>query len=130
VKQCTEEKLPTDGIPGTSPSLLKKVRRKKYQKSGRPHDWRTRTDPFEGLWDEITTWLRAQPDLTAAEIFRQLQRLYPGRYRSTQVRTLQRGLSKLRAHLLVTFNDQWDEEVVNGYAPVPELRAEVMVGVS
>ncbi len=130
VKQCTEEKVPADGIPGTPPSLLKKERRRKYQKSGRPHDWRTRKDPFEGMWDEITTWLLAKPELTGAEVFRQLQRLYPERYRPTQVRTLQRGLNTLRARLLVTFDDQWGEEILNGQPPAPELRAEVVAGVS
>lgn len=126
----TSEKVPADAIPGTPPSLLKRERKKKYQKTGRPHDWRTRKDPFEGLWDEITTWMLAKPDLTGVEIFRELQRLYPGRYRPTQVRTLQRGLGKLRARLLVTFDDQWGEEVVNGQSPAPELRAEIVVGVS
>src|SRR6266581_1827304 len=61
VKQCTEEQVPADGIPGTPPSLLKRERRKKYQKSGRPHDWRTREDPFEGEWEQITSWLLANP---------------------------------------------------------------------
>jgi hypothetical protein len=130
VKECAAEKLPADGIPGTPPSLLKQERRKKYQKSGRPHDWRTRQDPFEGLWEEITSWLVARPELTAAEIFRELERLYPGRYRPTQARTLQRGVQKLRARLLVTFDDQWGEEIVNGQPPTPELRAEVVVAVS
>ena len=41
-----------------------------------------------------------------------------------------RGLSKLRTRLLVTFDDQWGEEVLNGQPPTPKLRAEVVVGVS
>jgi hypothetical protein len=130
VKQCTEEKLPASGIAGTPPSLLKQERRRKYQKSGRPHDWCTRKDPFEGLWDQVTSWLVARPELTAAEVFRELEHLYPGRYRSTQARTLRRGIQKLRARLLVTFDDQWGEEVVNEQPPTPELRAEVVAGVS
>ena len=130
VKQCTEEKVPADGIPGTPPSLLKRERRKKYQKSGRPHDWRTREDPFEGEWEQITSWLLANPALTGVDIFHKLEQLSPGRYRPTQVRTLQRGLGKLRTQLLVTFDDQWGKEVVNGLTSVPELRAEIMVGVS
>jgi Integrase core domain len=130
VKQCTEEKVPADGIPGTPPSLLKRERRKKYQNSGRPHDWRTREDPFEGEWEQITSWLLANPALTGVDIFHQLEQLSPGRYRPTQVRTLQRGLGKLRTQLLVTFDDQWGKEVVNGLPSVPELRAEIIVGVS
>ena len=129
VNQCAEGKLPADGIAGTPPSLLKQERRRRYQKSGRPHDWRTRQDPFEGLWDEITSWLVARPELTAAEIFRELERLYPGRYRSTQARTLRRGIQKLRARMLVTFDDQWGEEIINGHPQTPELRVEVVAGV-
>jgi hypothetical protein len=34
VQQCTEEKVPVDGLPHTPPSLLKKERKKKYQKLG------------------------------------------------------------------------------------------------
>ena len=130
VKQCTEEQVPADGIPGTPPSLLKRERRKKHQKSGRPHDWRTREDPFEGEWEQIMSWLLANPALTGVDIFHTLEQLSPGRYRPTQVRTLQRGLGKLRTQLLVTFDDQWGKEVVNGLPPVPELRAEIIVGVS
>lgn len=129
VQQCTQEKVPTDGLPHTPPSLLKRERKKKYQKTGRPHDWRTRKDPFEGEWEQVTAWLTANPALTGVDIFHQLEQLSPGRYRPPQVRTLQRGLSKLRARLLVTFDDQWGEEVINGQAPAPELHAEVVVEV-
>jgi hypothetical protein len=126
VQQCTEEKVPTDGLPHTPPSLLKRERKKKYQKTGRPHDWRTRKDPFEGEWEQVTAWLTANPELTGVDIFHRLEQAAPGRYRPTQLRTLPRGLSKLRAHLLVTFDDQWGEEVVNGQASVPELHAELI----
>jgi hypothetical protein len=128
VRQCTEEKVPVDGIAGTPPSLLKQARKRKYQKSGRPRDWRTRADPDVRLWDQITAWLTAQPERTGVDIFQELQRLSPGRFRPTQVRTLQRGLQKIRARLLVTFDDQWGEELVNGQAPAPELRAELVGG--
>ncbi len=83
----------------------------------------------KALWQQITSWLVANPDRTGIDIFHELQRLYPGRYRPTQVRTLQRGIQKIRARLLVTFEDQWGEEVVNGHTPAPELHAEVVVGV-
>lgn len=130
VQAVTEEKVPVDGIPHTPPSLLRQERKRKYQKTGRPRDWRTRKDPFEGEWEQITSWLTANPTLTGVQIFHQLQQLSPGRYRPSQVRTLQRGLGKLRARLLVTFEDQWGQEAVNGQAPIPELRAEMIAGVS
>ncbi len=130
ISLCTEDKVPASGIPETPPSLLKQQRKSKYQKTGRSHDWRTRKDPFEGEWEQITAWLLANPELTGVDIFQKLEQLSPGRYRPSQVRTLQRGLSKVRAHLLVTFDDQWGEEVLNGQTPPPELHAEAVVGVS
>lgn len=130
MQQCTEEKVPADGLPHPPPSLLKRERKKKYQQTGRPHDWRTRKDPIEGEWEQLTAWVLANPELTGGDIFHQLEQISPGRYRPTQVRTLQRGLSKLRARLLVTFDDQWDEEVLNGHASAPELHAEVVAGIS
>jgi hypothetical protein len=128
VAHCTEEPVSRDGLPHTPPSLLKQARKKKYQKTGRPHDWRTRKDPFEGEWEQITVWVLAEPDLTGVEVFRRLQQRSPGRYRPSQCRTLQRGLARLRARLLITFEDHWEEEVVNGSPPVPALRAEVLAG--
>src|ERR1700687_1123172 len=95
---------------------------KKYQKTGRPHDWRTREDPFEGEWEQITSWLLAHPELTGVDIFHRLEQISPARYRPTEVRTLQRVLIRLRTRLLITFEGQWGEEVVNGLPPIPELR--------
>jgi hypothetical protein len=69
VQLCSEEKGPAEGITASSPSLLKKERRRKYQRSGRPHDWRTREDPYEGLWEQITSWLVANPERTGIDIF-------------------------------------------------------------
>src|SRR5258708_10553435 len=129
VKRVPPNQFPADGIPGTVPSLLKKERRRRYQRSGRPHNWRTRKDPFEGEWEQISSWLLANPELTGVDIFHTLEQLSPERYRPTQVRTLQRGLGNLRARLLVTFDDHWGEEVVNGQISAPELRAEIVVGV-
>jgi hypothetical protein len=77
----------------------------------------------------VTGWLEARPELTAAEIFRDLQRRYPERWRETQARTLRRGVQKLRERLLVTFHDGWGGEILTGQAPASELRAEVVVGV-
>lgn len=125
IQGCTEEQVPADGIPHT-PSLLKQERKRKYQKTGRPHDWRTRKDPFEGEWEQITSWLIANPVLTGIEIFHRLEEVSPGKYRPNQARTLQRGLVKLRARLLVTFEDQWGNEPLSGQAPAPDLRAELI----
>lgn len=96
------------------PTLPSQQRRKPYQRSGRPHDWRSRADPFADDWEHVTAWLLEKPESTGVEIFQRLVQRTPGRYRSTQLRTLQRGLVKVRARLLVTFDDQWGEELVSG----------------
>jgi hypothetical protein len=123
VKQCAGEALPEEAISAATPTLPKQ-RRRKYQKSGRPHDWRTRPDPFEGLWEQITTWLAVNPERTGVSLFQELQACYPGRFPDVQLRTLQRGLLKVRQGLLLTFEDHWDQpEPINGHVVVPELRA-------
>ena len=123
---CADMTIPADGIPGVVPTLLKHQRPKRYQPSGRPHDWRSRADPFAGEWEQVTTWLLEKPELTGVEIFRRLVQRTPGRYLPTQVRTLQRGLVKVRARLLVTFDDQWGEEIVVGSVRLPTVQAEVV----
>ncbi len=110
------------------PLPLPKRRHKKYEKSRRPHDWRSRPDPFEGFWEQITAWLIANPERTGVSLFQQLQDFYPGRFRDTQVRTLQRGLQKVRARLLLTFDDHCTQEPVNGPEHAPVLRAVVTAG--
>jgi cell fate (sporulation/competence/biofilm development) regulator YlbF (YheA/YmcA/DUF963 family) len=127
VKRCAGEQLPDEVISAAAPARAKK-RRRKYEKSGRPHDWRTRPDPFEGLWEQITAWLMANPERTGVSLFQELQALYPGRFRATQVRTLQRGLQKVRKRIILQFDDQWTEaEMLNGLPPAPVLRAAAVI---
>jgi hypothetical protein len=73
---------------------------------------RTNKDPFEGEWEQILSWLVANPKRSSGDIFRELQRLSPGRYQPRQIRTLQRGMRKIRAYLLETVEEQWQEEVI------------------
>ncbi len=61
------------------------------------HDWRTRPDPFEGVWAEVLGWLQAEPDATAKALFHRLQEKYPRRYLPGQLRTLQRRVKDWRA---------------------------------
>lgn len=58
--------------------------------------WRSRKDPFEDVWVEITTWLDAEPDQLGVELFARLQSSYPGRFPDGQLRTLQRRLADWR----------------------------------
>ncbi len=59
-------------------------------------NWRTREDPFRAVWPDILSWLEAEPDVTAKELFRRLQKAYPERHPDGQLRTLQRRVSAWR----------------------------------
>ena len=61
-----------------------------------PRTWRTRPDPFEGVWCEVLSWLQHQPDATAAELMDRLILRYPERYSRSQLRTLQRRVRQWR----------------------------------
>ena len=61
-----------------------------------PRTWRTRPDPFEGVWCELLDWLQQQPDTTAADLLGRLMSRYPGRYSMRQLRTLQRRVRQWR----------------------------------
>jgi len=61
-----------------------------------PRWWRTRADPFEGVWPRILEWLNEQPDATAASLFERLRREYPGEFEAGQLRTLQRRVKDWR----------------------------------
>lgn len=77
---------------------------RKYRKAGRlprdlarDHDWRTRPDPFEGVWAEVQALLEGAPGLQSKTVFEEIQRLHPGRFPAGQLRTLQRRIRDWRA---------------------------------
>ena len=77
---------------------------RKYLKTGRlptelkkERTWRTRTDPFDDIWDEIREKLAVNPGLEAKTIFDDLQARIPGKFSDGQLRTLQRRIKHWRA---------------------------------
>ena len=77
---------------------------RKYWKAGRMpselsarHDWRTRIDPFESVWEHVGKQLTESPGLQAKVLFAWLQREYPGQFQDGQLRTFQRGVRRWRA---------------------------------
>lgn len=62
-----------------------------------PHNWRTRTDPFEDVWSDLESMLELIPGLEAKTLFEHLQRTNPGRFADGQLRTLQRRIKTWRA---------------------------------
>jgi hypothetical protein len=85
---------------------------------------RTHKDPFEGEWEQIFSWLRANPERSSGNIFRELQRRSPGGYQPVQIRALGRGIRKIRASLPQTVEEYWQEEVIRGASPTPTAPAE------
>src|SRR2546428_4356324 len=62
----------------------------------RPHDWKTRPDPFEQDWPWVVSELERDPALQGSTLFALLCERHPDRYRPTQVRTLQRHIQQWR----------------------------------
>lgn len=58
--------------------------------------WRTRRDPFDTVWPRVVTWLEAEPDRTAKELFERLQDQEPATFSAGQLRTLQRRIKEWR----------------------------------
>lgn len=83
--------------------MCENTARKYYQGSTLPSEmktdrhWRTRTDAFSDVWDEIEARLVEHPHLQAKAFFVDLQRRFPGRFADGQVRTLQRRFDLWRA---------------------------------
>jgi transposase len=77
---------------------------RRYEQAGklpssmkRPRTHRTRPDPFAADWPWIEQQLERDPALQATTLFGMLCARHPGRYRETQVRTLQRHIAAWRA---------------------------------
>ena len=68
--------------------------------TGQERWWRTRTDPFDGVWEEEILPLlqgEAAGRLRATTIIEWLEEKFPGRFSASQLRTLQRRLQDWRA---------------------------------
>jgi hypothetical protein len=84
---------------GMDPKTAREYLRDPRLPSERREDrkWRTRDDPFTGVWEEVREQIAANPGLEAKTLFEALQRKYPGRFADGQIRTLQRRLKRWRA---------------------------------
>ena len=61
-----------------------------------PRTWRTRKDPFEGVWCGVLSWLRDAPDSSAVTLLERLREADPDRFRRARLRTLQRRVQQWR----------------------------------
>jgi len=114
--------LSVDRRGAAPPTPHRKYRRTK--KSLGPRTYRTRKDPFESVWDEIRSWLEAEPERTVKSVFVQLQEKYPGQYPDCQLRTLHRHVAVWRAGVILTFDEHWLADDVPAGRSLPRaLRA-------
>lgn len=72
---------------GKSPSQMLKQSR----------SWKTRANPFEDVWPQIVTLLQNEPALQGKTIFEYIQEKFPGKFKESQLRTLQRKIRKWRS---------------------------------
>ena len=81
--------------PKTARDYLRDPRLPNERKKDRT--WRTRSDPFTEVWEEVRELVATNPGLEAKTLMEALQRKYPGQFADGQVRTLQRRLKHWRA---------------------------------
>jgi hypothetical protein len=98
VNDCSVGTIPHEKKT-TNPTTEPEVLYREQERRKRVLGWRrTHKDPFEGEWEQILSWLVANPERSSGDIFRELQSRATGRYQPLQIRTLQRGMRKMRGH--------------------------------
>lgn len=92
----------TKAIAASKAGMDEKTARK-YERIGKlpsevkkAHRWRTRKDPFAGVWEEVKDYLGNNPGLEAKTLFEHLQGKYPGQFSDGKLRTLQRRVKTWR----------------------------------
>ena len=66
------------------------------RKMAAPRTWRTREDPFAGVWCDVLGWLQEEPDASAVALLGRLQAAEPDRFSRAHLRTLQRRVQQWR----------------------------------
>lgn len=84
---------------GMSEKTARKYRRlgRPPSQSKKPRTWRTRVNVFKEVWPEVEQLLQQDQSVEAVTIMGYLCRKYSGRFKPTQVRTLQRRIKQWRA---------------------------------
>jgi hypothetical protein len=114
---CAPALLPSQVEEGDSACAVQS-RSRPPQEFARVPGWRrTRNDPFAEQWEQIFARVLANPTRSSGDLFRELQSLFPGRYESRHLRSLQRGMRKIRAYLLHTREEPEASEVIQGELP-------------
>ena len=86
-----------------------------------PRRWRTRKDPFEGVWGEALVWLQTEPDATGKALMARLQAEQPDRFSAAQLRTMQRRVPEWRGIMAKELVYAGAEETYTELDGLPEL---------
>ena len=92
-KNISSEHISTS-CNNTSQTNIRRYRctKKPKKKSSRPR-WRTRKDPFEGVWDKLSLRLELNSNLSPKSMLNELMEKHPKKYNNGQLRTLQRRVA-------------------------------------
>jgi hypothetical protein len=88
-------------IAAAKAGMSENTARRYFKQGGKPlptvdRVYRTRRDPFAEVWDQLAEMLTKDPGLEAKTLLQWLLESYPGKFRSTHLRTLQRRVSEWR----------------------------------
>ena len=83
--------------------------------------WRTRPDPFEGVWVDVLAWLQEDPDANAVALLGRLQSTHPDRFSRAHLRTLQRRVQQWRGIMANKLVYAASDETPAAQHPMPEL---------
>ena len=86
-----------------------------------PRHWRTREDPFEGVWGEVLMWLQAEPDATGKALMARLQSECPDRFTEAQLRTMPRRVKEWRGIMAKKLVYAGTDEASAAPSGLPEL---------
>ena len=86
-----------------------------------PRTWRTRPDPFEGVWCDVLSWLQEDPDASAVVLLGRLQEAEPDRFSRAHLRTLQRRVQQWRGIMSKELVYAAAGEPMAGLPAMPEL---------
>ena len=86
-----------------------------------PRHWRTRKDPFEGVWCDVLEWLQEDPDASAMALLGRLQADHPDRFSRANLRTLQRRVQQWRGIMANKLVYAASEATLPAPAGLPEM---------
>lgn len=74
------------------------IANRSFETANRKRSWKTRSDPFEAVWQsDLVPLLESSPKLEARTLLEELQKRYPDQYPEKQLRTLQRRVRQWKA---------------------------------